>query len=242
MVTDTGFNYTGGVQKFTAPVTGTYQLNVYGAQGGSGAGYYSGTGVGGNGGYAKGNVILTKGQTIYVVVGGMGSSCSRSTQKSVAPGGYNGGGNGKDYDGYGGGGGGGCTHIGSHANTLKAIASKTGLFIVAGGGGGGTYLDADSKAYIGGTGGGTTGGSTAHSSSATGGTQTAAGNVGDVPGGFGYGASCPTYGHAGGGGGLYGGGAGCGGSGYIGGVSSGSTSNGARSGNGYALIRFVSAS
>ena len=99
------FGYTGGVQAFTIPTgcTGTFKLEVWGAQGGSGDGY-----AGGYGGYASGNVDLTAGQTLYIAVGGAGSSTG---------GGWNGGGSGKSgaWDGpiylaYGGGG--GATHIG----------------------------------------------------------------------------------------------------------------------------------
>ena len=45
----TAFGYTGGIQTFTAPVSGTYQLTAYGAQGGNSPGRVEG----GYGGYAK---------------------------------------------------------------------------------------------------------------------------------------------------------------------------------------------
>ena len=78
----TAFGYTGGIQTFTAPVSGTYQLTAYGAQGGNSPGRVEG----GYGGYATGRVSLTKGQVLYIVVGGMPSD-------GAAVGGYNGGGN-----------------------------------------------------------------------------------------------------------------------------------------------------
>lgn len=62
------FNYMGMIETFVVPVTGTYTLEVWGAQGGK-----SGHGQrGGYGGYAKGNITLTAGETLYVVVGGEG--------------------------------------------------------------------------------------------------------------------------------------------------------------------------
>lgn len=56
------FEYTGSVQPWSVPVTGTYKLEVWGAQGG---GTY-----GGKGGYAVGNITLTAGQILNVYVGG----------------------------------------------------------------------------------------------------------------------------------------------------------------------------
>ena len=87
------FSYNGGIQKFTAPKTGTYLLEVWGAQGGN-----FGNASGGKGGYSKGNIPLSKGDIVYIVCGGQGSS--GSTSGGTANGGYNGGGNGYDnpYD------------------------------------------------------------------------------------------------------------------------------------------------
>lgn len=248
--TTKSFAYTGGTQPFTAPIAGTYKLVCYGAQGGSG------TGAGGKGGYAYGNVSLTKGQTIYVVVGGVGQSPNASSNA----GGYNGGGAGCNWDDWRGGSGGGCTHIGTFNETLASHGSTNGLFIVAGGGGGGGQSrDGGTGAYtgtVGGTGGGTTGGDGVHDThSGTGGTQSAGGynkvgggGYGDR-GSFGKGGSAPeSLMGGGGGGGLYGGGAGYaghaagGGSGYVGGCISGTTgmTNGQQSGNGSASITLVS--
>lgn len=66
------FSYTGGIQQFTAPETGTYTIDAYGASGGGCSdkgGYWIGT-KGGYGGHAAGSVTLVKGQTIYIAVGG----------------------------------------------------------------------------------------------------------------------------------------------------------------------------
>lgn len=102
----TKFKYSGGVQKFTAPETGDYLLEAYGAQGGGNKIYKSSHG--GLGGYSSGVIHLQKGQQIYVYVGGQGivsKELSIGTQHNG--GGYNGGGNGGP-NGYGGG---GMTHF-----------------------------------------------------------------------------------------------------------------------------------
>ena len=233
------YDYTGGIQSFSIPCNGTYKLEVWGAQGGNVTGSL-GTGIGGYGGYATGNVLLSQNQSLYIVVGGAGSS-GIEWKVNVASGGYNGGGQGKTNNQYGGAGGGGATHIGTRVGTLAQYGNTTGLYIVAGGGGGGNYdCTSDHEIRHGGYGGGTSGGTNGLTS--TGGSQNSAGSGSDRLGGFGFGGWCPTYGQAGGGGGLYGGGSGCGGSGYIGGVSGGSMQNGARSGNGYARITLISIS
>lgn len=241
----TSFGYTGGIQAFTVPVSGTYQLAVYGAQGGNSPGYVAG----GYGGYATGRVSLTQGQVLYIVVGGMPSD-------GTTAGGYNGGGslyNSKSN----GGPGGGATHIAKRTGLLSALSSyKSDILIVAGGGGGSCYAYATSQQ--GGAGGGTSGGATGTISGSLnlvtsyGATQTQGGYVAATSGSgvhaesqqgtFGQGGA----GGAGGGGGYYGGGSGLiyhnpgtGGSGYTGGVSGGSMQNGQRTGNGYATITFV---
>ena len=52
------FAYTGAVQTYTAPVTGTYKLEAWGAEGSV------------KGGYSSGTKSLSAGQTIYVYIGG----------------------------------------------------------------------------------------------------------------------------------------------------------------------------
>ena len=103
------FGYTGGVQTFTAPSSGTYTLEAWGASGGDGVNNnQSISSHGGLGGYSTGELYLNKGQKIYVYVGGKGSY---STALGTG-GGYNGGG----YGGPGGYGGGGMTHF-SYSST-----------------------------------------------------------------------------------------------------------------------------
>lgn len=256
------FNYTGSGQTFTAPADGEYLLEVAGAQGGK-----EKDTVGGLGGSSSGKVTLKKGQTIYIYVGGAGSSNDTN-------GGYNGGGS----TGNGGTSGGGATHIATtNRGVLKNYSSnKSDVLIVAGGGGGSQNGNGYSS---GGSGGGTTGGSPSgftnnstwtwtYTTLAGGGTQSSGGTAGKVQvnkvngtftgksGTFGQGANATnsssytnTYDYgAGGGGGWYGGGSSCihggaaGGSGYIGGVTNGQMSNGTNSGNGWAKITYMDTS
>ena len=75
-----GFQYTGEIQTFTAPRTGIYQLETWGAQGGNAEDSENElVARGGYGAYAVGEVLLTQGDTLYIGVGGQN--------------GYNGGGN-----------------------------------------------------------------------------------------------------------------------------------------------------
>ena len=131
--------YTGTIQSFTAPATGVYELQVWGAQGGT----YSDYNAGGLGGYATCHANLTQGETIYIYVGGQGGT---GTNAGAGTGGWNGGGTGgKSYSSYypSAGGGGGATHISKVNN--QVIGSGSGqcaslvgsnFIIVAGGGGG----------------------------------------------------------------------------------------------------------
>ena len=65
------FAYTGSIQTFTAPKTGIYQLETWGAQGGNAEDSENElTARGGYGAYAKGEVSLTQGETLYIGVGG----------------------------------------------------------------------------------------------------------------------------------------------------------------------------
>jgi hypothetical protein len=243
------FDYTGDAQAFTAPYSGTYKLEVWGAQGVNAFGEQ--TAIVGKGGYSYGNIKLKAGQKLYVCVGGGGYN-----------GGYNGGVNlaGNNP-------GGGATHISTtQRGELKNYELYQGEVVIVAGGGGSIE-----RAGKGGDGGGLTGdnGNSQENSicSATGGSQTSGGTSMAYPdfinsstlvngsfgeGGYGYtptAANSQDYG-AGGGGGWYGGGgtsylgAGGGGSGHLSStLISGTTGmqNGVRSGNGYARITFVSA-
>lgn len=145
------FYYTGQMEKFVVPATATYQLEVYGAQGGDmGKAMNSAatSGLGGKGGYSIGNVKLQKGTILYVGVGGQGTtpaiSASNAGTQQTAVGGFNGGGYSTGaYPVSGtlgaGGSGGGATHIGTFNSTLEEHGSTDGLYIVAGGGGRSSY-------------------------------------------------------------------------------------------------------
>jgi len=252
------FTYSGSEDTYIAPYTGTYKLEVWGAQGDGGNA--SSMATGGYGGYSTGEVSLTAQSTLYVNVGGKGNAWN---------GGYNGGGIGSIS-------GGGATHIATVSGILSTLGNtQESILIVAGGGGGEDATpscnNATSVCVAGGSGGGYKGTDSIYNPG-YGGTQTAGGS-GYQSGSFGQGGnSIQTGDSAGaGGGGFYGGGA-CvsscgGGSGYIGNslltnkamycynctesseestktvsttnVSSTATSNYAKSGNGYARITYL---
>ena len=126
-------SYTGSAQYYTAPVTGNYEITLYGAKGGAGGlGLCSGGsgGAGGNGGYVKATVKLTQGQKYTVWVGGKGTDSSYGNTQEGTGGLSDGktGGTGSNVSG-GGGGGGGSSYI--------ALGSTVYLRANGGGGGGG---------------------------------------------------------------------------------------------------------
>lgn len=134
------FDYTGSSQSWVVPSgVSTLMSDVQGAQGGSNPG---------SGGRIKGNISVTAGNTIYMMVGGQGGAqTSYGCQGSYPPlvsGGWNGGGTGGGaQDSYTcgagqsvylrGAGGGGGTDI------RTSVASLATRLIVSGGGGGGSY-------------------------------------------------------------------------------------------------------
>ena len=160
------FDYTGEEQTFTAPISGTYRLETWGAQGGVFSGQNASFG-----GYSIGHIKLNKNEILYLNVGGKGENDAikdpNNTFKCVDLnlGGYNGGGNGtKGCNGSqvaGGGGGGGATHFALISGLLSSLESdKDKILIVSGGGGGSaynTYNESGEKNLLGGSGGGFTG-------------------------------------------------------------------------------------
>lgn len=214
------FSYTGAVQTFTTPYNGWYQIEAWGAQGGSNVGTEGSIAgnVGGGGGYSSGKLYLNKNEVLYLYIGGQGSHAT--SVNNAASKGFNGGG----MAGYesacgtscmkGAGGGGGATDIRITSDNLNSR-----LMIAGGGGGaanwyspkaggaGGTLIGANGQEYN---------ASTASYTNSQGGTQSAggAGAVGLRSGGagiFGTGGNADyttlVYG-GGGGGGYYGGGGG----------------------------------
>lgn len=197
---------------FTAPIAGNYKLETWGAQGGSASSTY----FGGYGGYSVGTISLSKGETLYVYVGGQGTSSG---------GGYNGGGS--NYStGYGGG---GATHIAQKIGLLSDLSANISSILIVSGAGGGSinYSESASASGKGGNAGGYIGGNgfygTWSKNPGKGGTQTAGGSYGlcqdgnicGQSGTFGQGGNkyngcttehCQANYQTGGGGGFYGGG------------------------------------
>ena len=99
------FNFTGTIETDIVATTGTYHIAVFGAQGGKGYGSFSG----GLGADIEGDVVLTQGETIEIVVGGAGTSGASSSA---------------------GGGGGGSFVLAINNGTIVPL-------VIAGGGGGG---------------------------------------------------------------------------------------------------------
>ena len=65
------FAYTGAIQTYTVPLTGIYDITAAGAEGGESAQLFA---PGGFGGILSGDVMLTAGTTLDVVVGGQGGT------------------------------------------------------------------------------------------------------------------------------------------------------------------------
>jgi hypothetical protein len=118
------FNATGSIVSFTAPVTGVYDIDAFGAQGGVNTGVAVNSA--GLGAEAGGQFSLTAGQTLSILVGGQG-------------------GNGSGLDGGGGGGGGSFVSLAGVPSLPPGCSSAHGLvcpqlpdtLLVAAGGGGG---------------------------------------------------------------------------------------------------------
>lgn len=221
------FAYTGGIQS-TDICPGVYQLEAWGAQGGS---YFH---TGGLGGYAKGTWTATSATTLWVGVGGQPAN--------YAAGGYNGGGTGlnsttaKVYLSSGGGG----THIAygsTNRGTMSSYASYTDELLVIGGGGGGGAKYVSDK-LVGGTGGGATVGNVQHVYSSVIDSRAAQLNgtlgQGDQNCGSGYNSGKKIAGTNN----VW---SGCGGTGYVkSGLTSTSNTAGQRSGNGQAKVTWIS--
>ena len=225
------YDYTGEEETMTIPISGTYTLEVWGAQGG-----YGTTGDDssikaqkpGYGGYSVGNITLSAGDQLYINVGGKGNDGSAigCNAGRAAIGGYNGGGN--SHTNCGGGAGGGATHIATTSGLLSTLSeNKSSIIIVAGGAGGAAiYQSGSTASFADGSGGGyiANNGITGYSgrNAGNGGTQTS-GGTGGAAGTFGKGGNAIDNYAGAGGGGYYGGGSapyrsapGGGGSGYIG--------------------------
>ena len=223
---ETQFNYTGNEQVYTAPSSGYYKLETWGASGGTSNGYH-----GGYGAYATGKVYLEAGDKLYINIGGEGESNCVSYN---CQGGYNGGGQSGHYSGdnlnYTSGGG-GATSITKTSGIIEDHNQNISDILIVSAGGGGGYYHTYGTMYSmeGGNGGGIKGSFNPNPSGfygsaypASGGTQTTGGTAGyrGTAGSFGNGGIGVTGGSGGGAGYYGGGGAGHsstgGGSSYIG--------------------------
>lgn len=244
----TTFNYTGAVQAWVVPAgVSSITIECWGAEGGyrstSSPDYYPG-----KGGYVKGNLNVTAGETLRIYVGGEGQDGAFGADGA---GGWNGGGNAGATSQVRGGGGGGASDVRQGGTALSTRK-------IVGAGGGGIGTAASAPGGDGGAATGETGGPNA-TQAGEGGTQSAGGARGinttsgvtgnaangalgvggkgdDANGQGGGGGGAGYYGGGGGGGGT-GSAAGGGGSNYVGGVTSTTSTRGVRSGNG--LVRFT---
>ena len=123
------FDYTGSEQTFIVPVSGTYRLETWGAQGGS-----VGDFAGGFGGYSTGIIKFNQSEKLYINIGGSGNTGSNI-------GGYNGGGsirsNGIEYESDFGRSGGGATHIAIKSGILSTLEEHRDTIVMVSSGGGG---------------------------------------------------------------------------------------------------------
>lgn len=144
------FAFTGDYYAWTVP-SGTSSLTVdaKGAKGGKGMNSGS-TATPGNGGRVQATLSVTPGSSLYLYVGGQGSSAT--TSGSTGTGGWNGGGRGGVGNGTGwsGGGGGG-------ASDVRTAAGNLNTRLIVAGGGGGSSCDFCNANDNGGDGGGLTG-------------------------------------------------------------------------------------
>ena len=169
------FNVTTGIQYWTAPATGTYSIEAFGAQGGSG-----GTRIGGKGVRMSGNFTLTEGEIIRILVGQKGQTGghSQNTSQFVSSGG------------------GGTFVVKTPYNTNPSI------LVVAGGGGGSadnTWTVADGRGGLTSTNGNS--GQGGISGGTAGGGGDGGGGDGSGPGGAGFsgnGSVDPLSGNSGG--------------------------------------------
>jgi len=203
-ITPHNFSYTGSVQPFNVTKSGTYKLEVWGAQGGGASS------TGGKGGYSVGEINLSINDILYVYVGQQGASSGTSIAA------------------FGGGGVVGTSYPnaaqGGGASDIRIGVDNLYSRVIVAGGGGGAHRDTSTLNWVaGGYGGGITAGTgstTTSGAGGAGGTQTA-GGVGRSTGSWGQGGGVSGYDDGSGGGGWYGGGMGSSSAGQTGGGGSG---------------------
>lgn len=227
------YEYIGSDQTFVVPKTGTYKIELWGAQGGGLDEEYRGLG-----GYTAGTTELTKGDKFYLFIGGQGnythfidSENASDSKVSLISGEFNAGSKAVgqwDFPDRYWGTGGGATDIRLVNGIWSSFDSlKSRIMVAAGAGGSFQETSTSIRSYIGGSGGGLTGfdgewlGHGSYRRYGTGATQTAGGYSACLEedgcifvigqsvaiGGFGIGGFNSTFnGVAGGGGGYFGGG------------------------------------
>lgn len=121
-------SYSGSIKSYTL-AAGTWLITLKGAGGGGNYVYDTSRGIssrGSTGGYVQQRVTFSSDTTVYVVVGGAGTT--------GGSGGYNGGG---ASSGGGAGSGGGATHVAIKTGLITALSNSDFYCVAAGGGGGG---------------------------------------------------------------------------------------------------------
>lgn len=147
----TNFDYTGNYQVFTAPIGGTYRIELWGASGGM-TPIIAGVA---RAGYTKGEIYLNENDILYVYIGEKGGPGSHgiaatSTVGQGARATFNGGGSGGNagggsypYENYSGGSsGGGATDIRTVSGAWNDSNSLRSRIMVSGGSGTSDYADA----------------------------------------------------------------------------------------------------
>lgn len=132
---DWSYGYTGGVQTWTCPIDGVYELEAMGAKGADDQGFN-----GGKGADVAGQVFIKEGQKLYIYVGQGGSTSAA----------FNGGGSSTST------GGGGATDFALKSATWSTEDHLYSRILVAGGGGGALYWSTSTGPHVGagGSGGG----------------------------------------------------------------------------------------
>lgn len=139
---------------FSAPVSGSYKIELWGANGNSSGDY-----VGGTGAYTSGNIDLLAGEKVYIYVGGAGNGDT---------GGYNGGGSlTLNQSTQNGAAGGGATDVRLKKGNWDSIDGLRSRIMVAAGGGGALTGTCGSSLKTGGSGGSITSSSYTASSTCT---------------------------------------------------------------------------
>lgn len=175
------YEYMGSDQTFVVPKTGTYKIELWGAQGGGLDEEYRGLG-----GYTAGTTELTKGDKFYLFIGGQGKYTHAFDDNSNRIiGEFNVGGGAVGQRGYPDrywGTGGGATDIRLVNDNWSSFDSlKSRIMVAAGAGGNFQEISGEIRAYIGGAGGGLIGtdgkwkGTGIYRRYGTGATQTAGG-------------------------------------------------------------------